>query len=216
MTEASAVLHDKKTPETLEHSMLAEFAASVCRDIAGGLLGATGEEVEQLLQREISRLQEALDDPSVLKNKITPRHAPVFNRRGQVAIAKNPVISFRNAIAPPMVLVHAGGENQDTEFTVELPLQYEGPPGKLHGGYSGVLLDEAIWKAVRMRVPGINFTRELTINYERPVPLFEPVTIVSRVTKIDGRKTFAEGEIIAGGEVCSRGSGLWLSPRPRE
>ncbi|MFB9073386.1 PaaI family thioesterase [Citricoccus parietis] len=69
---------------------------------------------------------------------------------------------------------------------------------------------------MRVNVSAISFTRELTIGYERPVPLFEPVTVLARVTEVDGRKTFAEGEILAGGEVCSRAHGLWISPRPRE
>jgi acyl-coenzyme A thioesterase PaaI-like protein len=94
-------------------------------------------------------------------------------------------------------------------------LQYQGPPGSLHGGYFAVLLDEVLWYAVRQNVAGISFTRELTVSYERPVPLFKEITITGRVTSVDGRKSYAEGEILADGEICARGAGLWIAPKPR-
>jgi acyl-coenzyme A thioesterase PaaI-like protein len=200
-------------PESPEHSVLAEYAAEVCRRISAGLLGTTGEELVELLAAETDSLRAALADPAVLQDRPPAVNPPAFDRKGRVIVATNPVVSHRNPLAPPMTLLRSG---EECEFSVVLPLQYQGPRGKLHGGYFAVLLDEALWQAVRDNVPGISFTRELTVSYERPVPLFEEVTVTGRVTRIDGRKTFAEGEILAGGEVCARAHGLWISPKPRD
>jgi acyl-coenzyme A thioesterase PaaI-like protein len=201
------------SPEAAEHSVLAEYAAEVCRRISAGLVGTTGGQLVELLAAETDKLRAALADPSVLQGRPPANNTPVFDRKGRTVIATNPVVSHRNPLAPPMALIRSG---EECEFRVVLPLQYQGPRGKLHGGYFAVLLDEALWQAVRDNVPGISFTRELTVSYERPVPLFEEVTVTGRVTRIDGRKTFAEGEILAGGEVCARGHGLWISPKPRD
>ena len=199
-------------PESPEHSVLAEYAADVCRRIMEGLVGSTGEELAAMLSIEADRLRAAAVDPTSLADQPPAAEPPMYDRKGRLYIPMNPVAGPRNPLAPPMTLVRSGVE---CEFRVVLPLQYQGPRGKLHGGYCAVLLDEALWQAVRDNVPGISFTRELTVSYDKPVPLFEEVTITGRVSRVDGRKTFAEGEIVAGGEVRARGKGLWISPKPR-
>jgi acyl-coenzyme A thioesterase PaaI-like protein len=199
-------------PETAQESALAEFAAESCRRLAAGILGNTGGELRSVVASEVQRLQDVLANPSLLDGA-EPQTPPRFDRKGRVQVTTNPVVSHRNPLAPPLVHHHDGAES---EFRVTLPLQYQGPRNHLHGGYCAVLLDDVLWHSVRYAAPGISFTRELTITYERPVPLFEELRIVGRVRKIEGRKTFAEGEIIAGDVVCARATGLWISPKPSE
>jgi acyl-coenzyme A thioesterase PaaI-like protein len=213
LSPAQSAEPELASPETPERSVLAEYAAEICRRIAAGLVGTAGEDLVELLAAEADKLQGALTDPSVLQGLPPANNPPAFDRKGRVTIATNPVVSHRNALAPPMTLVRSG---EECEFRVVLPLQYQGPRGKLHGGYFAVLLDEALWQAVRDNVPGISFTRELTVSYERPVPLFEEIAVTGRVARVEGRKTFAEGEILVGGEVCARAHGLWISPKPRD
>lgn len=197
-------------PESPRDSALAEFAAEACRRLAGGILRATGSDVRAVIEAEVKALQAALDDPAELDG-VAAKHPPRFDRKGHVQVLTNPVMSHRNPLAPPLVHHRDGAES---EFRVTLPLQYQGPRNSLHGGYVAVLLDDVLWHAVRQTVSGISFTRELTVTYERPVPLFEEIRILGRVTSIEGRKTFAEGEIVAGDVVCARARGLWISPKP--
>ncbi|WP_369046563.1 PaaI family thioesterase [Sinomonas sp. P10A9] len=210
MTESETLsLEAPALPESPQDSALAEFAAAACRRLAGGILGTTGSGLRAVIEAEVRALQAALGDSAELHG-VAAKHPPRFDRRGRVQVLTNPVMSHRNPLAPPLVHHHDGDES---EFRVTLPLQYQGPRNSLHGGYVAVLLDDVLWHAVRQMAAGVSFTRELTITYERPVPLFEELRIIGRVTTIEGRKTFAEGEIIAGEAVCARARGLWISPK---
>ncbi|MDP9998457.1 PaaI family thioesterase [Pseudarthrobacter sulfonivorans] len=200
------------SPESEAHSVLAEYAAEVNRRMSAALVGKTGDDLVRCLSEEVEALRAAIADPALVQGVTAAANPPRFDRKGRIRIDTNPVLSHRNPVAPPMTLVRDGKE---CAFTVVLPLQYQGPPGSLHGGYFAVLLDEVLWYAVRQNVAGISFTRELTVSYERPVPLFKEITITGRVTSVDGRKSYAEGEILADGEICARGTGLWIAPKPR-
>ncbi|GAA4670682.1 PaaI family thioesterase [Gordonia humi] len=201
----------RPAPESSEDSALAEYVAEVCRRLSAGLLRETGDDLRSVVAAEVRSVQWALEDPAALRDRV-PVHPPRLDHRGRVRMFTNPVLSQRNPLAPPLTHVSDGDE---CEFRVTLPLQYQGPRNMLHGGYVGVLLDDVLWYAVRHASTGISFTRELTVTYERPVPLFEELRIVGRVVEAEGRKTFAEGEIVAGGQVCARATGLWIAPKPR-
>ena len=64
---------------------------------------------------------------------------------------------------------------------------YEGPPGYLHGGIIATLLDEAMSKA--NRALGVTaMTRQMQVDYLRPVPSNSPIRIEGQVTRSEGRK----------------------------
>lgn len=71
---------------------------------------------------------------------------------------------------------------------------FEGHPGYLHGGAIATILDEAMSKAVRARSVTA-MTRELKVEYLRPVPSKTPIQIEGRVHNHEGRKYFAEAAI---------------------
>ena len=62
---------------------------------------------------------------------------------------------------------------------LRLARRFAGPPGHAHGGIIATLLDEAMSKSNRAR--GIlAMTRHLEIQYLRPVPLGQPLTLTAR------------------------------------
>jgi uncharacterized protein (TIGR00369 family) len=79
-----------------------------------------------------------------------------------------------------------------SEFTLNRSQQ--GPPEHAHGGASAAILDEAmglvVWAAGH-KVAAVN----LEINYHKPLPLNQPLTLEARITQIDERKIFSSGEI---------------------
>jgi uncharacterized protein (TIGR00369 family) len=91
---------------------------------------------------------------------------------------------------------------------------YEGPPGYLHGGIIATLLDEAMSKANRARnVTAV--TRQMQVEYLRPVPSRAPIRILGRVQRSEGRKHWTEAEIRdANGIVLAQASGLFIAIRP--
>ena len=94
------------------------------------------------------------------------------------------------------------------EFTLNDAQQ--GPPGHAHGGASAAILDEAMglvaW-AAGLKVAAVN----LEINYHKPLPLHQPLTLEARVTEQDDRKAFSTGEIrLPDGTVAVSGRGIYV------
>lgn len=96
---------------------------------------------------------------------------------------------------------------------IAFTLAQQGPPGHAHGGASAAVLDEAmgaaVWRAGHS-VAAVN----LEINYKKPVPLGQKVSIQARVSEVHPRKIFATGEIrLADGTVAVTGRGIYV-PAP--
>jgi len=95
-----------------------------------------------------------------------------------------------------------------SEFTLNDAQQ--GPPRHAHGGASAAILDEAMglvaW-AAGLKVAAVN----LEINYHKPLPLHQPLTLEARVTEHDDRKAFSMGEIrLPDGTVAVSGRGIYV------
>lgn len=95
-----------------------------------------------------------------------------------------------------------------TEFTLNEAQQ--GPPGHAHGGASAAILDEAmglvVWAAGH-KVAAVN----LEINYHKPLPLHQPLTLEARITQMDERKIFSSGEIkLANASIAVSGRGIYV------
>ncbi len=87
----------------------------------------------------------------------------------------------------------------------------QGPPGHAHGGASAAILDEAmgfaIWAAGH-KVAAVN----LEINYHKPLPLMQPLTLEARITQINERKIFSTSEIkLADSTVAVSGRGIYVA-----
>lgn len=95
-----------------------------------------------------------------------------------------------------------------SEFTLNQAQQ--GPPGHAHGGASAAILDEAmglvVWAAGH-KVAAVN----LEINYHKPLPLNQPLTLEARITQMDERKIFSTGEIkLADSTIAVSGRGIYV------
>ena len=102
-------------------------------------------------------------------------------------------------------------DDQQVVSTVRLARRFEGPPGHAHGGIIATLLDEAMSKANRQH--GIvAMTRQMEIDYLRPVPLQTPLTLTARRTAQQGRQHHCEAEIAnASGTILARGKALFIA-----
>ena len=121
-----------------------------------------------------------------------------------------PASSARNAIAPPMAIV-PDGDGYRCDLT--LPLQYQGPPGRVHGGIVALMIDHLLGHAAGMDSPRRSMTRTLTLDYDGGTPINEPITVRGWIARREGRKTFLEAQILCDDEVRVREHGLWILPR---
>lgn len=204
---------DETLQETVEISLLAERIAEECRGLSATLLDLGGErlldELDRRLDLMIGLVQSTRAGASGLVGE--PKSPPRRSRDGKIRINSSPVRSHRNVLAPPAMLERT---EDGSRLSLSAGIQYQGPPGALQGGHCSVLLDDVMWDAIHAARPGILFTRELTVEYHRPVPLNEPITVVGRMVSSEGRKAFAEGKILnQANEVCTTARGLWLAPR---
>jgi uncharacterized protein (TIGR00369 family) len=96
---------------------------------------------------------------------------------------------------------------------VSLPVvadAFEGHPGFLHGGIIATLLDEAMSKAVRAQ-GRVAMTRNIEVDFLRPVPSAAPLRLEGRVVRSEGRKHWAESGILgAQGKLLAQAKGLFL------
>jgi acyl-coenzyme A thioesterase PaaI-like protein len=95
--------------------------------------------------------------------------------------------------------------------TVQLTRVYQGPPGFIHGGIIATLMDEAMGKLNRpLNVTAM--TRHMEIDYLRPAPLDQPLTLVGTHLSRNGRKLFHQAELrLADGTVLARAKGLFIA-----
>ena len=94
-----------------------------------------------------------------------------------------------------------------------IPDRFEGPAGYLHVGIIATLLDEAMSKSVRAH--GLTaMTRQMEINYLRPVHSAAPIRVEGRLLRSEGRKHWSEARIIdARGHTLADAKGLFIEVR---
>ena len=103
------------------------------------------------------------------------------------------------------------GEDQRILCRVRIPRRFQGPPGYVHGGVIATLLDEAMSKSNR-QFGVLAMTRQMEVEYLKPVPLSTPIEISARHVSASGRKHHCEAEIAAAdGTVLARGKALFIA-----
>ncbi|HKO10925.1 MAG TPA: PaaI family thioesterase [Acidobacteriaceae bacterium] len=93
--------------------------------------------------------------------------------------------------------------------------RFAGPPGHAHGGVIATLLDEAMSKANRARGV-LAMTRQMQVEYLRPVPLAIPLTLTARHTSASGRRHHCEAQLAdASGHVLARAEAVFVEVDPQ-
>jgi uncharacterized protein (TIGR00369 family) len=103
----------------------------------------------------------------------------------------------------------------DEEHTIvcrlRLARRFEGPPGHAHGGIIATLLDEAMSKANR-QFGVLAMTRQMEVEYLKPVPLGTRLLLTGRHTRSSDRKHRCEAQIEnEDGVVLARAKGLFIA-----
>ena len=137
-----------------------------------------------------------------------------------------------DAITPPGLATHCFGCGPDNPeglhltFTIDLKALtataqvnltrlHEGPPGYIHGGIIATLLDEAMSK-VNRPLNVVAMTRHLQIDYLRPCPLNQPLTLTGLHDHREGRKLYHRAELTdAEGTILVQATGLFIVIDPK-
>jgi uncharacterized protein (TIGR00369 family) len=105
-------------------------------------------------------------------------------------------------------------ENHAILCHARIPERFQGPPGHVHGGIIATLLDEAMSKANR-QFGILAMTRQMEVEYLKPVPLDTPIRITAHHRSASGRKHHCEAEIAAeDGTLLARARALFIAVTP--
>lgn len=118
----------------------------------------------------------------------------------------SPVVGPLNPLSPP-ARMHFDGERLHGDVTFGAP--YNGPPSMVHGGIIALLFDELLGALNVLHDLG-GFTGTLSVRYERPTPLGEPLEMSAWIDRTEGRKVFPVGELRHNGAVTARAEGIFI------
>jgi uncharacterized protein (TIGR00369 family) len=94
--------------------------------------------------------------------------------------------------------------------------RYTGPPGHCHGGIIATILDDAMGKVNKLREV-VAVTKEMTVEYVKPVPLETPLRVEGREVAVHGRQHINMAEIFnEEGEVLARSKGIFIAIDPEK
>ena len=97
-----------------------------------------------------------------------------------------------------------------------LSARYTGPPAHCHGGIIAAILDDAMGKINKLRHV-VALTKEMTVEYLKPVPLHKPLRVESREVSVHGRQHINAAEILnADNEVLARSRGTFIAIDPEK
>lgn len=92
--------------------------------------------------------------------------------------------------------------------------EFQGGLGFVHGGIVATLLDEVMAKVSRFE-KDYAVTGSLSVEYVKPVPVGEELTVEGWETQREGRLRMRQGEIRnSSGKVLARGSGKFVEVNP--
>jgi uncharacterized protein (TIGR00369 family) len=97
-----------------------------------------------------------------------------------------------------------------------LSKRYTGPPGHCHGGIIATILDDAMGKVNKLRHV-IALTKEMTVEYLKPVPLHKPLQVEGSEVSVQGRIHINTARILNDkNEVLARSQGTFIAIDPEK
>jgi uncharacterized protein (TIGR00369 family) len=107
-------------------------------------------------------------------------------------------------------------ERQTFVCRFRLPKRYTGPPGHCHGGIIASILDDAMGKVNKLHHV-VALTREMTVEYLKPVPLRTPLRVEGREIEVRGKTRVNAAEILNDdNEVLARSRGIFIAIDPEQ
>ena len=105
------------------------------------------------------------------------------------------------------------------KMTFETEDMHQAFPGMINGGIIGTLMDchgnwtaaMAIMESRKETEPPCTGTARYSIKLRRPTPHGVPLEITSQVESLDGDRAEISMKLIANGELCAQGDGLFVA-----
>lgn len=188
-----------------ETSRIHDSVQEATRQVRSIIDGLTALEDGQTVASDVLNALESVQE-SIANQRVSS--GELWNN-GHSLLNRSPVTGVSNPLAPPLELVDS--DDVETVAYVTPGLPYQGPPGRLHGGFVAVFLDHVMGIAASKASESEGaYTRSLTIEYKDATPLHEKLEVGATIERKDGRKVWMTGWINAGGRQRVTASGLWI------
>lgn len=122
-------------------------------------------------------------------------------------LESHPMMGPSNAIAPPMKITRDANQARGT---VTYSHQYEGPPGRVHGGFIAAAFDQVVGAAAALSGQ-VFFTGSLNVKFFAPTPLHVPLVYEATLDRVEDRRLHATGLLRAGDEVTAECEGIFVT-----
>jgi acyl-coenzyme A thioesterase PaaI-like protein len=193
-----------------ERRAAAMAAAAELRAVAD-LLASTDPDLATLdrVRERAASVRELLADEAVRPSGWLPTIDDMHIGRRSF----NPAVGAANPASPPLDIVTEPG-SATCEFT--LGRRFEGPPGFVHGGITGLVLDEVLGRAA-LSNGGWGMTVFLNLTYLAGLPIDVPLRATATIESQQGRKTFVRGRIATCAEperACVEAEAMFVHPNP--
>ena len=99
---------------------------------------------------------------------------------------------------------------------VTVPRCYEGPPGRVHGGFICAIFDEVMGTVFRATGTSSAFTGELSVRFEGPAPIATELEFRAREIRTEGRKRFLEGVATGPDGRFASATATFINMRPEQ
>ena len=117
-----------------------------------------------------------------------------------------------STVSPPMRFEILDDDRVDAFVTFDRP--FEGPPGRVHGGYVAAAFDVALARAQSL-TGHMAMTVELDVRYLLGTPLLEELRLACQLDRIDAQRVHTSGVLYAGDRRCAEAVGVFHMGRKR-
>ena len=122
-------------------------------------------------------------------------------------LESHPMMGPSSPMAPPISLTRDG---EGAHATVVYGHQYEGPPGRVHGGFIAAAFDQVLGAAAALS-GRVFFTGTLTVKYREPTPLHVPIQMEGEIESMRPRTIRVTGRMLVDGEVTAEAEAVMVT-----
>ena len=174
------------------------IAATVNNDAPADELDAAADELEALADRL---------EPHARASRYEGTPGVRIGGDNAAILESHPMMGPSNALAPPMLLSR---DATGARGTLTYSHQYEGPPGRVHGGFIAAAFDQVVGAAAALSGK-VFFTGTLTIRYLSPTPLHVPVRYEGTLDRVEDRRIHASARLLVDSEVTAEAEGVMVA-----
>jgi len=182
---------------------LERLVDGVRRLIALAVTADAPADVLRRAARHVAHAAEALA-PHGASSRRTTRQAGAADPAAVMPF--DPVIGALSPLAPPL---HCRWEPPTAIGEVCFTAPYEGPPGCVHGGMIAAAFDQ-VFNVANLMLGTAGPTASLQLHYRRPTPLQVPLRFEGWQDRVEGRRVYTRGRLLAGDRVTVEAEGLFV------